>query len=352
MISEGSTRGGGASSGTVARVGVGEWRVDEQGWVQLAPRGEFPHGSGVIQVVDDEAMRRMVEAARGGPALLVDYDHFSLSQDRPSEAAGWILGLEAREDGLWARVRWTPEGELALREGRYRYLSPVWLPEMLEGLGTGRVRPVRLHSAGLTNLPNLSGIRPLSNRGGGGGGGGGGGVNGDWRQNTTNGKDGTMMTTDRETLVALGLPEGAAAGDVAGKVQALVNRARELEAERNDLLERQAELDLERYADAVKPEARAVWKEALLTNRRRALEMLEGVVRTGGNPARVHQGGTGGPPAAAQQPADAAGRVRAKVLLYRNRSGCGFDEAWQAVKAEQPELFRNAGAGAGAGGGH
>jgi len=53
------------------------------GWVQLAPYGEFPHGSGegrVVQVVDRRAAEDMVEnfeAVRegGGRLPYLDFDH-------------------------------------------------------------------------------------------------------------------------------------------------------------------------------------------------------------------------------------------------------------------------------------
>ena len=107
------------------------------GWVQVTPCGEFPlAGVGVTQVLDRKACDRMAsafaaqKADRGEnfPGLMVNFDHFSLDTGKPSEAAGWITGLEARDDGLWARVRWTDSGLAAVTGGRYRLLSPVFRP--------------------------------------------------------------------------------------------------------------------------------------------------------------------------------------------------------------------------------
>ena len=144
------------------------------GWVQVTPCGEFPHvGAGVTQVIDREACERMAaafaahKADRGDnfPGLLVDFDHFSLDIGKPSEAAGWITDLEARDDGLWARVRWTDSGLAAVTGGRYRLLSPVFRhPSGTEDLGDGRVRPVYLESVALTNEPNIKGGKPIANR--------------------------------------------------------------------------------------------------------------------------------------------------------------------------------------------
>jgi len=142
------------------------------GWVQLTPCGEYPHrGAGVTQVIDRKACDAMVadfdgrKADENFPGVLVDFDHFSLDTDKPSEAAGWVTDLEARDDGLWARVRWSDSGLAAVQGGRFRLVSPVFpAPDACEDLGGGRIRPLALVSVALTNEPNIRGGRPLSNR--------------------------------------------------------------------------------------------------------------------------------------------------------------------------------------------
>ncbi len=148
-----------------------DFRLPDDGWYHIAPLGEFPYaGAGVIQVIDQESCIAM--AARFAadantpnfPGLLIDFDHFSLDGEKRSEAAGWILGLENRESGLWAQIRWSDLGEEAVKGGRYRFLSPVWARSDCVDLGDGRVRPVRILNAAVTNDPNLKGMVPLSNR--------------------------------------------------------------------------------------------------------------------------------------------------------------------------------------------
>lgn len=139
------------------------------GWFQLAPLGEFPHAVvGVVQVVDLEACTAMAARFKADAAvpnfagLLVDFDHFSLDSQNRTEAAGWIVDLECR-DGLWAKIRWSDVGDQAVKGGRYRFLSPVWARSDCVDLGNGRVRPVRLLNAAVTNDPNLKGLVPLAN---------------------------------------------------------------------------------------------------------------------------------------------------------------------------------------------
>jgi len=197
------------------------FELPADGWYQIAPIGEFPHaGAGVIQMVDAAACEAMANAFRAESTapnfagLLIDFDHFSLDGKQKSEAAGWITALEARvgktadgrpqtadlgetyndadgvepvppgdtdrvepvppvggnlgNGGLWGKIRWSDAGEACVRGGRYRFLSPVWAKADCEDLGGGRLRPVRLMNAAVTNDPNIKGMVPLSNRAEGG----------------------------------------------------------------------------------------------------------------------------------------------------------------------------------------
>ena len=149
------------------------------GWFHIAPHGTFPHPNGALQVIDAEACDAMLgtfnEEARqpNFPGLLVDFDHFSHDPAQPTTAAGWIGGLEHREDGLYARIRWSDLGHQALTGGRYRLASPVWnradcdqwTAPAPDGRDTVHLRPRRLDRLALTNDPNLPGLMPLSNRG-------------------------------------------------------------------------------------------------------------------------------------------------------------------------------------------
>lgn len=100
-----------------------------------------------------------------GRKLAIDYEHqtfgrFNTRPDGLRPAAGWIGGLEMREDGLWAtNVNWTARAAQLIRAGEYRYFSPVifWADEdysVLDGLG-----PVAL-----TNDPAMCGVTALMMR--------------------------------------------------------------------------------------------------------------------------------------------------------------------------------------------
>ena len=146
--------------------------LPDDGWFQISALGDFPHATtGLVQVIDGDAVSAIVqqfaeEATKPNfPGVLVDWDHASLDLDKPTEAAGWIMRLQQRPDGLWGQVRWSDRGAEAVQGGRYRFMSPVWRQEDCLALGEKKVRPLRLFNCALTNDPNIKGMVPLANSG-------------------------------------------------------------------------------------------------------------------------------------------------------------------------------------------
>jgi phage I-like protein len=98
-----------------------------------------------------------------GRKLAIDYEHQSFDRcntrsDGLRPAAGWIGGLEIRDDGLWAvNESWTERAAELLRSGEYRYFSPVifWTDEDHSDLAA-------LGPVALTNDPAMRGVRPLA----------------------------------------------------------------------------------------------------------------------------------------------------------------------------------------------
>ena len=120
-------------------------------WVHLIPAGIFSGRDGRGPYLLD-AQAVLDAFAAHGADLPIDYDHQSLSADEkagPVPAAGWIKELQAREDGIWARVEWTPRAAELLVNREYRYLSPVFRYRPSDGAVT------ELTGAGLTHNPNL-----------------------------------------------------------------------------------------------------------------------------------------------------------------------------------------------------
>jgi phage I-like protein len=125
-------------------------------WIRVLPRGTVElsdHREPFL--VDEASLRSMAAEFRSrGVDLVVDYEHQSLQGER-APAAGWIKDLEARADGLWARVEWTQPARDYLEKKEYRYFSPVLK------LDPETRRPVALMHVGLTNLPAIKHLPPL-----------------------------------------------------------------------------------------------------------------------------------------------------------------------------------------------
>lgn len=85
--------------------------------------------------------------------LVIDYEHQTLSGEI-APAAGWIKELFIKDNALYGRVSWTTRAKEFIKNGEYKYLSPVY-----DFMGidekTGAWQGCTLHSAALTNKPFL-----------------------------------------------------------------------------------------------------------------------------------------------------------------------------------------------------
>jgi phage I-like protein len=145
-----------------------------QEWVQISPYGDFRHKKG-IQRVDKRAGEAMVNnfqslsaklARRFGglPFYIGHPDYPEAAKDYPDKKAyGWINELQARDDGVYARVDWSTPGKEMLANAHYKFCSPHWNADKpaIEN-GQKIYRPSELVSVGLTNEPNLP-VNPLAN---------------------------------------------------------------------------------------------------------------------------------------------------------------------------------------------
>ena len=145
------------------------------GWLRTAIYGESEHratGRRIVQVFDREAANEIVRnfkakahelagKVRGvfsRPLFVGHPDNAAWCAAKPwavdSKAYGWIDDVQARDDGLYIKPRWSKPGEALLANSHYRFLSVHWLLRHIDG---ERYRPYWLESAGLTNQPNIVG---------------------------------------------------------------------------------------------------------------------------------------------------------------------------------------------------
>jgi len=335
-----------------------DFKLPEDGFVQLAPLGEFPvtvrdaqgRERRLVQVVDAASVQaqcnRFAAAARepGFAGVLVDFDHFSLDTRAPSRAAGWITEVANRgAAGMWGKVRWSASGLPAVTGGDYRYLSNVYDERDCETLGANRVRPLQLERAAITNDPNMAGIRPISNRT----------TGGDAPGSTEGNMQGPCSPA---CLKALGLPETAdeaaclaaiqalkdQATSAKGDMAAMKNRAETAEqkvlAAEQAALAAQVEQDLVQYAPVIQD--REAVKAQLLANREGGLKLLKSLKPAApgaklpnrrDNPLPTGDGAGDEAAAAADQ---RAAKIRNRAAELRREQGVTFQRAWDLAEAE------------------
>lgn len=125
-------------------------------WVHLLPAGEIRtvDGRGPYLV---KSLQSIAQSLKPGEKLPIDENHAidrAGSLGQPSPARGWIVELQARDDGLWGKVEWTEEGKALVEGQAYRGISPAILHDASKNV-TAVLR------ASLVNNPNLKGLTAL-----------------------------------------------------------------------------------------------------------------------------------------------------------------------------------------------
>jgi phage I-like protein len=126
-------------------------------WLHLLPAGEVrtQDKRGPYRVKDVQAL--MAASLKDGGKLVLDENHSTdLAAPKGGEAParGWIVELQARNDGIWGRVEWTPRGRELVANREYRGISPV-----IAHLKDKTI--VAIRRASLVNQPNLEGLTAL-----------------------------------------------------------------------------------------------------------------------------------------------------------------------------------------------
>lgn len=132
--------------------------------IQLSKTGDFKSKRYGSFSITSEHIDKMVEnRSKSVNDPPVDYHHLSLSAVLPDQAvaAGWIKAVEKREDNsLWGTVEWTPKAAQHIRDGEFKYISPVILWDGKDE--TGKSMGATLMSAALTIYPFLQGMAPVA----------------------------------------------------------------------------------------------------------------------------------------------------------------------------------------------
>jgi hypothetical protein len=138
-----------------------EFKTEDDGWVRLSNYGEFPHSQGLQRFMRADAMQLVNEfnSLLGSPRRMLGIPWYIGHPDHPifkdrypdTKAYGRIKGLDAREEGLFANVKWSAAGEELIRSEAFHGHSVNWGCRLINGAYV----PVRLKSVGFTNEPNI-----------------------------------------------------------------------------------------------------------------------------------------------------------------------------------------------------
>ena len=136
-------------------------------WIHLFNRATYYPGTlNELKLTDRDfadqiAHFRASVSDPNGYRIPVDFNHASMGNGAEGEAAGWVEddegALETRNNGreLWARVKFNDETAEAIRAGKWRFVSPEWVP-------SGQGQSGRLLAIALTNRPAFEDLTPIA----------------------------------------------------------------------------------------------------------------------------------------------------------------------------------------------
>ena len=117
----------------------------------------------VVDSMEKLVKRSNAALRKQGGGGLVDKDHKSYGYFRDGTAAiGWAESFELRDDGIYARTMWLPEGREAIAQGKYRYTSSVingpqeWVYDEMGYPTRLDIFPQEIEGFGITNTPALA----------------------------------------------------------------------------------------------------------------------------------------------------------------------------------------------------
>ena len=134
-----SPKSTGSESEVVIVVGVvGEWHGH--------PSGSFKITAEDLKTIKENFDKQKTE-------IVIDYEHQTL-YGTEAPAAGWISELMIEGDKLLAKITWTEKAAEYIKNGEYKYVSPVYVFDSFDNK-TNAYIGIKLHSVALTNTPFL-----------------------------------------------------------------------------------------------------------------------------------------------------------------------------------------------------
>lgn len=124
-------------------------------WIQLTPRGQVTARDGRSFFFDPEKLAAAFTA--GGVKLPIDFDHETEHVETlgAKPARAWIVGVEARPEGLFGNIEWLKDAVEALAAKAYRYISPTFFLEK-DGKSARYLKSAALVTSPALGMPALA----------------------------------------------------------------------------------------------------------------------------------------------------------------------------------------------------
>ena len=120
-------------------------------WIRIWPKGPVHRTRDGRQFRLDNPSKYVAKLNSSRVDIVVDYEHSTaLLKGQKAPAAGWLKDFKENDGEVWGRVEWTEEAAQLLSKKHYRYISPHFNHDEIDG------QVLNLWSVGLVNSPALN----------------------------------------------------------------------------------------------------------------------------------------------------------------------------------------------------
>lgn len=134
----------------------------KEGWTQICRTGKWlGHWMGPFEVTEDDIAVMVENFNRFVLPCMFDYGHESC-YDARAIASGWGHEFEIGKKGkaLYSRTEWTPKASGHIRDGEFKYISPVIIFSTIDPYSGEDIGP-SIWTVALTNIPFLDAMDPV-----------------------------------------------------------------------------------------------------------------------------------------------------------------------------------------------
>lgn len=137
------------------------WEEENGKWKKYRQVVSKAHGDKLAAAFNAQASR--IGANFRGLPIYAGHPDADPKRWTDERRLGGVMGVEAREDGIYVKCAWNDLGEANRSQGYLVYPSPAWPYDLKLKAQTGRIEPLELRSVGMTNTPRIAGVPAWTN---------------------------------------------------------------------------------------------------------------------------------------------------------------------------------------------